>query len=150
MRGRGRRRRPPTGSGGGALLTTENPDGTANLAPISSAWALGHTVVIGLGAEGHTAANLADRPELVVNLPSPRPLGGGGAPRPAHRRGPGTGRQARGLPPRAGQVRRGRAAPAGPDSGFRIMECEVVRVHAAPSFGLGGAELGHGFRSQTA
>jgi flavin reductase (DIM6/NTAB) family NADH-FMN oxidoreductase RutF len=53
------------------LVTTENPDGTPNLAPMSSAWALGQVVVLGLGAEGQTAANLAARPELVVNLPSP-------------------------------------------------------------------------------
>lgn len=54
-----------------ALLTTENPDGTDNLAPISSAWALGRTLVLGIGAESRTAANLADRPELAVSLPSP-------------------------------------------------------------------------------
>ncbi|MFJ4526664.1 flavin reductase family protein [Streptomyces sp. NPDC088810] len=54
-----------------ALLTTENPDGTANLAPISSAWALGQVVVLGLGRHGQTGANLAARPELVVNLPEP-------------------------------------------------------------------------------
>lgn len=53
------------------LVTTENPDGTPNLAPMSSAWALGQVVVLGFGAEGRTAANLAARPELVVNLPSP-------------------------------------------------------------------------------
>ncbi|MER6582074.1 flavin reductase family protein [Nonomuraea sp. NPDC001023] len=53
------------------LLSTENPDGSANLAPMSSAWALGRTVVLGLGADGQTARNLADRPELVVNLPAP-------------------------------------------------------------------------------
>ncbi|MFH8224050.1 flavin reductase family protein, partial [Streptomyces sp. NPDC018057] len=34
------------------LLSTENQDGSFNLAPISSAWALGKTVVIGLGREG--------------------------------------------------------------------------------------------------
>ncbi|NUO98242.1 MAG: flavin reductase family protein [Nonomuraea sp.] len=54
------------------LLSTENPDGTPNLAPMSSAWALGRTVVLGLGAEGQTARNLAARPDLVINLPSPR------------------------------------------------------------------------------
>ncbi|MEU8324446.1 flavin reductase family protein [Nonomuraea sp. NPDC048881] len=53
------------------LLSTENPDGTANLAPMSSAWALGRTVVLGLGADGQSARNLAERPELVVNLPAP-------------------------------------------------------------------------------
>ncbi|MFC7216970.1 flavin reductase family protein [Streptomyces polyrhachis] len=54
-----------------ALLSTENQDGSFNLAPISSAWALGQTVVIGLGREGQTAYNLARRPELVISLPAP-------------------------------------------------------------------------------
>jgi flavin reductase (DIM6/NTAB) family NADH-FMN oxidoreductase RutF len=54
------------------LLSTENPDGTWNLAPMSSAWALGQVVVLGLGPCGQTAANLAARPELVINLPSPQ------------------------------------------------------------------------------
>ncbi|GAA3551980.1 flavin reductase family protein [Nonomuraea rosea] len=53
------------------LLSTENPDGSYNLAPMSSAWALGQIVVLGLGAEGQTARNLAERPELVINLPAP-------------------------------------------------------------------------------
>ncbi|MET9361795.1 flavin reductase family protein [Streptomyces sp. NPDC006632] len=53
------------------LLSTENQDGTFNLAPISSAWALGRTVVIGLGRDGQTAHNLAARPDVVVNLPAP-------------------------------------------------------------------------------
>jgi flavin reductase (DIM6/NTAB) family NADH-FMN oxidoreductase RutF len=57
------------------LLSTENPDGTWNLAPMSSAWALGQVVVLGLGPCGQTAANLAARPELVINLPSPRMWG---------------------------------------------------------------------------
>ncbi|WLQ39177.1 flavin reductase family protein [Streptomyces laculatispora] len=53
------------------LLSTENQDGSFNLAPISSAWALGQTVVIGLGREGQTAYNLGSRPELVISLPAP-------------------------------------------------------------------------------
>ncbi|MBM7503478.1 flavin reductase family protein [Agromyces aurantiacus] len=53
------------------LITTTNPDGAPNLAPISSAWALGHTLVLGLGSDGQTVANLRERPELVVNVPSP-------------------------------------------------------------------------------
>jgi len=52
------------------LLTTENPDGSFNLAPMSSMWALGQRIVLGLGADGQTAHNLRDRPELVVNLPT--------------------------------------------------------------------------------
>ncbi|MEU7486969.1 flavin reductase family protein [Streptomyces sp. NPDC042319] len=53
------------------LLSTENQDGSFNLAPMSSAWALGHTVVLGLGREGQTACNLGCRPDLVINLPAP-------------------------------------------------------------------------------
>ncbi|MBB2910952.1 flavin reductase (DIM6/NTAB) family NADH-FMN oxidoreductase RutF [Streptosporangium becharense] len=53
------------------LLSTENQDGSFNLAPISSAWALGWTVVLGLGSDGQTARNLSDRPDLVINLPGP-------------------------------------------------------------------------------
>ncbi|WP_442816754.1 flavin reductase family protein [Streptomyces sp. NBC_01304] len=184
-----------------ALLTTTNPDGTANLAPNSSAWALGQTLVLGLGRSGHTAANLADRPELVVNLPSPALWAA------VERLAPLTGADpvpdakadvyrteqdkfgAAGLtpapselvtPPRVAEcplqleatVRH--MSPAGPADDFWIVECAVVRVHAAASvvvpgtqhvdpsawspliynfrhyFGLGGPELGHGFRSQTA
>lgn len=54
-----------------ALLASENPDGTANLAPMSSAWALGQVMVLGLGTEGQTAANLAVRPDLTISSPAP-------------------------------------------------------------------------------
>ncbi|MGH9059416.1 MAG: flavin reductase family protein [Acidimicrobiales bacterium] len=53
------------------LVSTENADGTTNLAPMSSAWALGQVVVLGLGAEGQTAQNLTARPDLVINVPGP-------------------------------------------------------------------------------
>ncbi|WP_037885453.1 flavin reductase family protein [Streptomyces viridochromogenes] len=53
------------------LLTTENDDGTFNLAPISSVWALGQHIVLGLGSESQTAHNLAARSELVINVASP-------------------------------------------------------------------------------
>ncbi|WP_432590769.1 flavin reductase family protein [Streptomyces sp. HD1123-B1] len=53
------------------LLSTENQDGSFNLAPISSAWALGRTVVIGLGRDGQSAYNLSTRRDLVINLPAP-------------------------------------------------------------------------------
>ncbi|MGI5121567.1 flavin reductase family protein [Marinactinospora thermotolerans] len=52
-----------------SLLSTLNPDGGANLAPNSSMWALGHTLVIGLGEGGQTLENLRRGGELVVNLP---------------------------------------------------------------------------------
>ncbi|MFJ9696033.1 flavin reductase family protein [Kitasatospora sp. NPDC101183] len=53
------------------LLSTENEDGAANLAPMSSAWALGQVIVLGIGAESQTAHNLLRRPDLVINLPAP-------------------------------------------------------------------------------
>ena len=52
------------------LLSTLNPDGSSNLAPISSAWWLGWNCMLGMGAKGHTAANLAREGECVLNLPS--------------------------------------------------------------------------------
>ncbi|MEV0387430.1 flavin reductase family protein [Nonomuraea sp. NPDC050643] len=53
------------------LLSTENADGSFNLAPMSSAWALGQVIVLGLGPEGQTARNLAHRSDLVISLPAP-------------------------------------------------------------------------------
>jgi flavin reductase (DIM6/NTAB) family NADH-FMN oxidoreductase RutF len=184
-----------------ALLTSTNPDGTANLAPVSSAWALGQTVVLGLGAQGRTVANLAERGELVINLPSSElwaaverlaPLTGAdpvpAAKRAVHRHEADK-FGAAGLtpqdsevvgPPRVAECPLQLEAtvrsltPGGPEGGFRIVECEVVRVHAAASvvvpgtqhidpaawspliysfrhyFGLARPELGHGFRSETA
>jgi flavin reductase (DIM6/NTAB) family NADH-FMN oxidoreductase RutF len=52
------------------LLTSVNPDGTANLAPMSSAWAIGDLMGLGLGTEGQTFANLSERPDCVVNFAS--------------------------------------------------------------------------------
>lgn len=52
------------------LISTCNEDGSANLAPMSSAWALGYHVMLGLGASGKTAENLARTGECVLNLPS--------------------------------------------------------------------------------
>ena len=54
-----------------ALISSLNEDGTTNLAPMSSFWALGWTVMLGLLDETKTAENLARIPECVVNLPSP-------------------------------------------------------------------------------
>ncbi len=54
-----------------ALLSTENTDGSFNLAPMSSLWALGQTIVLGLGTDGQTGRNLAERPDLVLNFPEP-------------------------------------------------------------------------------
>lgn len=51
------------------LVSTMNEDGTANLAPMSSAWALGWTMVLGLGRSGQTLANLERSGECVLNFP---------------------------------------------------------------------------------
>lgn len=51
------------------LLSTLNEDGTPNLAPMSSAWALGYTVMLGLGQSGKTIENLRRTGECVINLP---------------------------------------------------------------------------------
>lgn len=53
-----------------ALLSTLNEDGSANLAPMSSAWWLGWTCMLGLGGMGQTSDNLIRTRECVINLPS--------------------------------------------------------------------------------
>ena len=52
------------------LISTRNEDGSANLAPISSAWWLDKTGMIGMGTRSHTVANLRRERECVLNLPS--------------------------------------------------------------------------------
>lgn len=148
------------------LLSTENEDGSPNLAPISSAWALGRTVVIGLGRDGQTARNLAARPDLVVNLPGPAQW------RAVERLAPLTGRYpvpaskaegcrfepdkfaAAGLtarpselvgPPRVAECPlqlEARAARVGADAGgaFVIVEAEVLRVHAVREIVVPGTQ----------
>ncbi|MBX6365864.1 MAG: flavin reductase family protein [Gemmatimonadetes bacterium] len=54
------------------LVSSENPDGSANLAPMSSAWWLGRTCMLGFGARSHTPANILRTGECVLNLPSVR------------------------------------------------------------------------------
>jgi flavin reductase (DIM6/NTAB) family NADH-FMN oxidoreductase RutF len=148
------------------LLTTENADGSANLAPMSSAWALGQVVVLGLGAEGQTAHNLAARPDLVISLPGPElwpaverlaPLTGRDPVPPGKR---GTFRYepakfaAAGLrpvpsavvrPPRVAECPlqlEARAADVRPDvSGeFVIAQAHVLRVHADPRIVVPGTQ----------
>jgi flavin reductase (DIM6/NTAB) family NADH-FMN oxidoreductase RutF len=52
------------------LISTLNPDGSPNLAPMSSAWWLGWTCMLGLGQLGQTSDNLIRTRECVINLPS--------------------------------------------------------------------------------
>ncbi|MFF2546772.1 flavin reductase family protein [Kitasatospora sp. NPDC058063] len=52
------------------LIGSRNEDGSANLMPMSSAWWLGQSCVLGLGDSSQTAANLRREGECVLNLPS--------------------------------------------------------------------------------
>ncbi|MYX04778.1 MULTISPECIES: flavin reductase family protein [unclassified Streptomyces] len=148
------------------LLSTENENGSFNLAPMSSAWALGHVIVLGLGAEGQTAHNLRSRRDLVVNLPGPAqwpaverlaPLTGR-TPVPAGKRGSfrfepdkfaaaGLRPQPSALvrPPRVAECPmqlEARVARARPDSSgdFLIVEAQVLKVHADPRIVVPGSQ----------
>ncbi|WP_018349604.1 flavin reductase family protein [Longispora albida] len=50
------------------LVSTLNPDGSPNLAPMSSAWWLGQHAMLGFGNSGQTTANLLRTGECVLNL----------------------------------------------------------------------------------
>ncbi|MEU0009333.1 flavin reductase family protein [Streptomyces sp. NPDC006314] len=52
------------------LISSLNEDGTANLAPMSSAWWLNQSCMLGLGNSAQTTANLLREGECVLNLPS--------------------------------------------------------------------------------
>ena len=52
------------------LISTLNADGSVNLAPMSSAWWLGWSCMLGLGQMSQTSENLIRTRECVINLPS--------------------------------------------------------------------------------
>lgn len=52
------------------LITTENEDGTPNIAPMSSAWWLGLRCMLGLVAYSQTTINLRRTKQCVLNLAS--------------------------------------------------------------------------------
>jgi len=53
-----------------ALITTIDQYGHPNIGPMSSVWALGYKLVLGLGCDGKTFNNLMAQKECVVNIPS--------------------------------------------------------------------------------
>lgn len=57
------------------LISSRNEDGTANLAPMSSAWWLGRHCMLGLGSSSQTSRNLRRERECVLNLPSAAMVG---------------------------------------------------------------------------
>ncbi len=52
------------------LISTQNEDGSANLAPMSSAWWLDQTCMLGMSSRSQTIQNLLRTKECVLNLPS--------------------------------------------------------------------------------
>jgi flavin reductase (DIM6/NTAB) family NADH-FMN oxidoreductase RutF len=148
------------------LLSTENEDGTVNLAPMSSAWALGQVIVLGLGADGQTARNLNRGGDLVINVPAPgqweaverlAPLTGR-SPVPERKRGTFRFEPAKfaaaGLhaepselvrPPRVAECPlqlEARATDVRPGAGeeFLIVQAAVLRVHADPRIVVPGTQ----------
>jgi flavin reductase (DIM6/NTAB) family NADH-FMN oxidoreductase RutF len=147
------------------LLSTENENGSFNLAPMSSAWALGQVIVLGLGAQGQTAQNLRGRHDLVINVPAPAqwqaverlaPLTGR-SPVPGHKRGtfrfePGK-FAAAGLRPEPSELVRpprvaecplqleARAADIRPGvtAEYLIIQAQVLRIHADPRIVVPGS-----------
>lgn len=57
------------------LVSTLNEDGSTNLAPMSSAWWLGWSCMLGLDASSKTTENLRRSKECVLNLPSDTMVG---------------------------------------------------------------------------
>jgi len=139
------------------LIATENSDGSPNLSPASSYWALGSMLVLGLEAAGQTSENLRARPDITVNFPSGElwrsvlKLDG------TTRRNPVPDDKGRyrferdkfevaGLTPEASELvsvprvaecqlqfeARVRRTTPGLDGGYYMVEAEVLRVHADP------------------
>jgi flavin reductase (DIM6/NTAB) family NADH-FMN oxidoreductase RutF len=52
------------------VISTQNPDGSTNIAPMSSAWWLGWSCMLGLDASSRTTENLHRTRECVLNLPA--------------------------------------------------------------------------------
>jgi flavin reductase (DIM6/NTAB) family NADH-FMN oxidoreductase RutF len=50
------------------LISSRNPDGTTNVAPMSSAWWLGQSAMAGMGNASRTTQNLRRERECVLNL----------------------------------------------------------------------------------
>lgn len=50
------------------LISSFNDDGTTNIAPMSSAWWVGNTAMLGMSMHSQTVRNLRQRPQIVLNL----------------------------------------------------------------------------------
>ena len=54
-----------------AIISSLNPDSSPNLAPISSFWGLGWTMILGILCDTQTFENFQSHCDCVVNVPSP-------------------------------------------------------------------------------
>ena len=54
-----------------AIISSINPNGSPNLAPISSFWGLGWTMVLGLLCDTQTFENFQLNKDCVINVPAP-------------------------------------------------------------------------------
>ncbi|KFK94770.1 MULTISPECIES: flavin reductase family protein [unclassified Serratia (in: enterobacteria)] len=52
-----------------AILSSQNPNGTTNLSPVSSWWILDKSIVFGLGTSSKCYENLIENPDIVLNIP---------------------------------------------------------------------------------
>jgi flavin reductase (DIM6/NTAB) family NADH-FMN oxidoreductase RutF len=50
------------------LISSVNADGSTNVAPMSSAWWVGNTAMLGMSVSSQTVRNLKERPHCVLNL----------------------------------------------------------------------------------
>ncbi|WP_082406170.1 flavin reductase family protein [Microbacterium sp. No. 7] len=148
------------------LVATRNPDGTANLAPASSHFALGRMIVLGLEEGGQSLDNVRAHPELTVSFPASHQwthvesLAGvtGKDPVPAEKAGQyafeprkferagltAIGSDLVGVPrvaeaPLQLEARVARITP-GVAGVYGMVEAEVVRVHAAPEIVVEGTD----------
>ncbi|MBM7505959.1 flavin reductase family protein [Agromyces aurantiacus] len=147
------------------LVSTVNADGSFNLAPASSYWALEQMLVLGLETDGQSARNVLERPELTVSFPHPELWPAverladvtGRDPVPEAKAGryrfeadklavSGLGFEPSELvaPPRVAECRlqfEARVRRATPGLGaYLLVEAEVVRVHADPAIVVPGTE----------
>jgi flavin reductase (DIM6/NTAB) family NADH-FMN oxidoreductase RutF len=53
------------------LISSRNADGSTNLGPMSSAWWLDRTAMLGMSRGSQTVKNLTERPECILNLVDP-------------------------------------------------------------------------------
>ncbi|WBQ05317.1 flavin reductase family protein [Kribbella sp. CA-293567] len=53
------------------LISSRNADGSTNLGPMSSAWWLNRSAMLGMSVSSQTVQNLLERPECILNLVDP-------------------------------------------------------------------------------